>query len=280
MNADIKQPIYHIFRDSLEVSPLWNLPSLLTLLTDCSVSAQFNASTHFRFCCSALDTPSHQNHHRHPSMLGISLTDIQWGSFSPLVALSLQELLVCPPSLHYINTRFVHNCPLRSQAEATSFICLPRTHTHPHTWMFIWPHMIALVFVFECTLGCLFVHVSVWNCDVSCADSFSANLAWSVGQLVLHRLTPPILLTLLCAPSAQALLPAFSLHCAWKSRNLTDSLTIWNCTFFLLWYRILSLNAIHLFTHHYRLEWSRTSAALIDWLLYTKRRYKLPFSCF
>lgn len=163
MNADIKQPIYHIFRDSLEVSPLWNLPSLLALLTDCSVSAQFNASMHFRFCCSALDTPSHQNHHRHPSMLGISLTDIQWGSFSPLVALSLQELLVCPPSLHYINTRFVHNCPLRSQAEATSFICLPRTHTHTlgrlydHTWL--------------CSSLCLNVHWGVclcmWVCGIA-----------------------------------------------------------------------------------------------------------------
>lgn len=75
-----------------------------------SVKAPLPPSTAFRLFCqctvqcqcalSGLSFSSSYNYHCHPFMLGISLTDIQWGSFSPLVALSLPAMLVCPPSLH------------------------------------------------------------------------------------------------------------------------------------------------------------------------------------
>lgn len=91
---------------------------------------------------------------RHPSLppkplhaRHLPVTAIQWGSFSPLVALS--ALFVSPPSLHYINTCFVHNCPLRTKAKANPFI-QPPPHPQPaalpclnhHTWMllFLWTH--------------------------------------------------------------------------------------------------------------------------------------------
>lgn len=86
-------------------------------------------------------------------MLGISLTDIQWGSFSALVALFLHELLVCPPSLHYINTRFVHYCPLWPQTEATPFICHPRSHTHLHVYMTT--RLCSYLFLGVCLCMCL-----------------------------------------------------------------------------------------------------------------------------
>lgn len=140
-------------------------------------------------------------------MLRISLTDIQWGSFSPLVALSLHELLVCPPSLHKINTCFVHNCPLWPQSEATPFICLP--HTHTHICMFVWPHMIVLVFVFERTLAVCLCEC-VWNWDVwrwiSCVDSFSPKRGvkcWSTCSAQVnpsHPFEPPVCVLRSCVP--------------------------------------------------------------------------------
>lgn len=199
MNADIKQPIYHIFRDSLEVSPLCNLPSLLPLPTDCFVSAQFNANTHFQFCCLVLDPlhpTSHQNHHHHPSMPGISLTDIQWGSFSPLVALSLHELLVCPPSLHKINTRFVHNCPLRPQTEATPFICRPHTFAclYDHTWLCLYLCLnVHWVFVYVSVFGIVMSDGGFFLCGlflsklgVKCWSTCSAQVNPS------HPFEPPL----------------------------------------------------------------------------------------
>lgn len=66
---------------------------------------------------------------RHPppaaSSTSISPTLTQWGSFSALVAVSLQELRVCLPSLHYVNKHFVHNRRLWPHLEETPLVCRP-----------------------------------------------------------------------------------------------------------------------------------------------------------
>lgn len=124
---------------------------------------------------------------RHPSLAPkppplhaphLPVTAIQWGSFSPLVALF--ALFVSPPSLHYINTRFVDNCPPRSEAKANPFTPPPPSPARC-TCMFKSPHMNAPVFV---------------NTHTSCAcgAALHSPQSWcGCCGTCLHRWTTPIL---------------------------------------------------------------------------------------
>lgn len=106
---------------------------------------------------------------------------------------------------------------------------LPSSAAHTHTptfacfydntWLCLY---LSVHWVFVC--GC------VQNSDVwlwaSCVDSLNPNLAWSVGQLVLHRLTPPM-----CVSSSHILSPACH-YWTWRGWDLLETLNFWQITIF------------------------------------------------
>lgn len=152
-------------------------PACLPPLTDCSVAAQLNASVHFQFCCLASDTPP--PHPPAANTTSISLTLIQWASFSALVAVSLQELRVCPPSLYYVKKHFVHNRRLWPHLQETPLVCRP------------FHSKLAFGFKTKHDLTCL---NSTFVClENSLVCLCGANSLWSVAVLVLHRLATPTL---------------------------------------------------------------------------------------
>lgn len=151
MNADIKQPIYHISRATLEVSPLGSVPTLPPLLADCSAGTQLNGSAHvFGFCCSASDAPPHRTPPTKTTSAAPPRSASLYNEPHSLHLLpSRRPTCLCVLHLlHYINTGFVCSCPLKSPAGgAASFIHLPPTHAHTHTCI-LCVHM-------SCTGSCL-----------------------------------------------------------------------------------------------------------------------------
>lgn len=185
MNADIKQPIYHIFRESQELAS----PPSLPLLTDCSVSAQFNASLHFWFCCWASPLRILPPKPPPPPLYAQHLPN---GHTMRSILCTCCPLLAWVACVSSIFTLYQHRLCVWLPSEILR--CSRSLHPpHTYTLACLCDHTIVLVFMYT---GCLFVRESAGNGDVSCADSFSTILAWSVGQLVVHRLTPPILLEL------------------------------------------------------------------------------------
>lgn len=131
----------------------------------------------------ALPLPQHARHHAIRSVM----------SFILPIYYSACMICLCVFHLYTISTHGKYiNAPV-TQTEEIPCSCCPHTPAHTFACLYdrTWLHLyVSIHWVFVC--GC------VWNNDIwlwaSCVDSFTLNLAWSVGQLVLYRLTPPILL--------------------------------------------------------------------------------------